>query len=364
MSRVDAPVEKGRIRVLLADDSALMRHLLRDMLEEESGIEVIDEARDGVEAVTKTVALKPDVLVLDVEMPRLNGIAALKEIMRQYPLPTVMFSSLTKKGAASSLQALSLGAVDFMAKPSSREGMVDAGPELRKKIRTAAEARVRRIRKRNAQVALEKPKHVTEPASGRRIHSVTVIGSSTGGPQALEEVIPKLPVDFPGAIVVCQHMPQGFTSFLARRLDLLSKVGVKEAQNRTVLSPGQVLIAPGGSHLRLEPTSDGITEVRLDDGPALHGVKPSVDVTLMDAARIFAKDLLVVILTGMGFDGARGTMISKRAGATVICQDQDTSVVWGMPKACVEMGVADKVLPIDRIAPEIDSFAKKAKERQ
>lgn len=348
-----------QIHVLIADDSAFMRRFIRHTLEEDQCIRVIDEARDGREAVTKALALSPDVLVLDVEMPVMNGIAALREIMRRKPVPTVMFSSLTKKGASETLQALSIGAVDFLTKPQSPEACANLGPELRKKVLTAARARVKRTRR--LPVPHFSRGSQDQPDVGSPLRSspcLTVIGSSTGGPQALEEIIPGLPGDFPGSIIICQHMPRGFTFSLARRLNLLSQVQVEEAKEGDLVVRGKVLVAPGGKHLRLARDSQARVRVELDDGPLLHGVKPSVDVTLMDAARLYGPKLQVVILTGMGFDGAKGALACKRAGARVVLQDEETSVVWGMPKACYEMGVSDKVLPLPQIHREIDEFAR------
>ncbi|HHW18321.1 MAG TPA: chemotaxis response regulator protein-glutamate methylesterase [Firmicutes bacterium] len=364
MSDLEVPGAGKKIRVLLADDSMLVRHQIRRILEAHPQIIVIDEARDGVEAVAKSISLQPDVLVLDVEMPGMNGISALREIMKTRPLPVLMFSSLTKKGAQVTLEALSIGAVDFLLKPASRDELVNIGPELCQKVLEVSRARIRPARARFPRTTAGRKPVISD--FPEKAAFLVVIGSSTGGPQALEEVIPNLAPDLPASVVVCQHMPRGFTASLARRLDLLSQIRVREAQEGDLLLPRRVLVAPGGYHLRIEKSPSGekwVYRVHLDQGPPIHGVRPSVDVTLFDAAPLFVDRLMVVILTGMGSDGAKGAWASKKTGARVICQDRETSVVWGMPRACYELGAADKLLPIDRIASSINEFCRGTEER-
>lgn len=351
------------VSVLIADDSLFMRHLLRRALESSPRIAVAGEARDGYEVVEKNAELAPDVIVLDVEMPRLDGIAALARVMAERPVPVVMFSSRTTRGAQVTLEALSLGAVDFLPKPESRINIAPITDELCRKVIAAASARLRVCGGRKAR----QPRERREPGPPKGARSLVVIGSSTGGPQALDEVIPGLPPDFPGCVLVCQHMPAGFTLSMAKRLDSLTSVPVREAADGDGLAGGTVLIAPGGQHAKLERSSPAGDEpgahVRLDSGEPVHGVRPSVDVTLQDAGPLFGPDLMVVIMTGMGFDGARGAKSAKSLGATVICQDENTSVVWGMPRACVEIGACDKVLPLSRIAGAVDKFAKGVEEK-
>lgn len=347
------------IRVLIADDSRLIRQLVRRSLEKYDRIQVVGEAADGSEILPKIEALNPHVLVLDVEMPRMDGISALKSIMALRPLPVVMFSSLTARGTQTTLEALAAGAVDFLPKPASRDGWEKISHELCQKVIAASSARVR------VSPAERGKKDVTArqfryPARGEPARWLAVVGSSTGGPQALEEIILSLPSELSGCVVVCQHMPGGFTSSLARRLDSRSRIPVKEACEGDQLLAGTVLIAPGGYHLRIAPDQGGF-RVRLDKSQPVHGVRPSVDITLEDAASLFRQRLLVVILTGMGFDGARGALRAKAVGATVVCQDEETSVVWGMPRACIELGACSKVLPVHEIASEICRFAEYAK---
>lgn len=348
-----------------------MRHLLRRALEQDSRLAIAGEAHDGCEAVEKNAELKPDVVLMDVEMPKLDGLGALAQIMSQRPVPVVMFSSLTTRGAQVTLEALSLGAVDFLPKPESRINITPVADELCHKIVAAASARLRKPVARTPRRPRElRPQ--TAPASGRnpneafkQAKAVVVIGSSTGGPQALDEVLPRLPEDFPGSVLVVQHMPAGFTASMAKRLDSIGQLAVREATDGDVLVPGRALVAPGGFHMRVTKDHDGDEEPRihLDSSDPVHGVRPAIDVTLLDAAPIFCDRLMVVILTGMGFDGARGARTAKGLGATVVCQDESTSVVWGMPRAAIELGASDSVLPLPKIAAAIERFAGKVEER-
>lgn len=348
------------VRVLVADDSLFMRHLLKRALESNPHIHVVGEARDGFEAVEKNAELSPAVIVMDVEMPRMDGLAALKRVMAAKPVPVVMFSSLTTKNAQVTFDALSLGAVDFMPKPESRINISPIADELCRKIIAAASANLRR-RARAVRPARDRK----EPSRFRESNSLVVIGSSTGGPQALDEVIPRLPVDFPGCVLVCQHMPAGFTASMAKRLDSLTAVPVREAADGDRFPSGTVLIAPGGVHAKIAQEGGGerlASHIRLDSGEPVHGVRPAVDVTLLDAGPLFGPKLMAVIMTGMGFDGAKGAKSAKSYGATVICQDESTSVVWGMPRACVEIGACDRVLPLARIAGAVQKFAESVEE--
>lgn len=365
MPAIENKDDSAKVRVLIADDPLYMRRMLRQMLEIHQDITVIDDARDGVEAVAKCISLNPDVLVLDVEMPRLDGLSVLRDIMSKRPLPVVMFSSLTQRGSQVTINALSMGAVDFVPKPASKVSVIDIGAELRQKVIQASKARLR----------IQEPmhRHERQRAKNRKVftgkapvESLVVIGSSTGGPQALEEIVPNLSRELHGAVIVCQHMPKGFTASLAQRLDALSPIRVREAGQEDILEPGLVLVARGGYHLRLDRSTCGEYQsyhAYLDEGTPVHGVRPSVDVTLFDAGPLFGPRLMVVILTGMGFDGARGAWTARKAGATVICQDRDTSVIWGMPRACYEAGATKTFVALDDIAAKINEFCKEQEKR-
>ena len=342
------------VRVLVADDSLFMRHLVKKALESHPRIQVVGEARDGCEAVEKNAELCPSVIVMDVQMPKMDGLSALRRIMGERPAPVVMFSSLTTRNAVVTLEALSLGAVDFMPKPENRVNISPIAEELCRKVVAAASANLRPKTRRARPAGGKKSLQRAEEAG-----ALVVIGSSTGGPQALDEVIPKLPPDFPGCVLICQHMPPGFTASMAKRLDALAAVAVKEAQDGDRFLSGSVLVAPGGVHSEVVKNDggQGRPHIRLNAGEPVHGVRPAVDVALLGAAPLFGPKLMVVILTGMGFDGAKGAKAAKNLGATIICQDEATSVVWGMPRACVEIGACDKILPLQRIAGAIQKFA-------
>ncbi len=337
------------VRVVIADDSSFMRAFLRNLLERHPRVLVIGEAQNGLQAVDAVSSLNPDVLVLDIEMPVMDGLDALRRIMQETPLPVVMFSSRTKVGAGATLEALSFGAVDFVPKPDSRAGLELVGSELCCKVVAASAVQVRSRPARGQVRAGRFRGGITREANAKVI---AVIGASTGGPSALESVIPALPSAMSGGVLICQHMPSGFTASMAERLDGLSKVPVREAKDGDTLRCGEVLVAPGGYHARLEAGP----RVRLEESAPVHGVRPSVDVTLADAAPLFGPNLIAAILTGMGFDGAKGTREARKHGASVVCQDEATSIVWGMPRACVEIGAASEVLPLERIPGAICAF--------
>jgi len=333
----------AKIRALIVDDSAFMRYTLQHYFSSYEDIEVVGLASDGLEAIEQVEALHPDVVTLDVEMPRLDGLGALREIMQKRPTPVVMLSTLTKEGADVTVEALSLGAVDFVTKPTRSVGVHQVLDELVEKVRQAARAHVRLRRWRTP------PKRQESKPEGRPPQKLVVIGSSTGGPGALHEVLTQLPGDLPAAVVVVQHMPPNFTRSLAERLDELSAVAVKEAATGDHLRTGHVLIAPGDFHLTLT----GKGEVVLGKGPRVNGVRPAADVTMMSAAATFRHRTVGVVLTGMGHDGLDGARAIKQTGGQIIAQDEDTCVVYGMPRSVVEAGLADAVLPIDQIADGI-----------
>jgi two-component system chemotaxis response regulator CheB len=339
------------IRVLIVDDSTFARLAISRQLELDPEIEVIGFAHNGVEGLEKVKVLKPDVVTLDVEMPRMDGIRTLEHIMSECPTPVIMLSSLTGEGTEATIRALELGAVDFFLKPSlAAPAGVNAGAsDLRAKAKVAAGAKVwrwmvPRVRKPVYPKARERP--VSKPAVASK---VVVIGSSTGGPRALCQLIPGLPADIPAAVLVVQHMPPGFTRTLAERLDQLSDIGVKEAEAGDVLKNGQAFIAPGGYHMIV--TKRGALTINQD--PPVCGVRPSVDVTMESVVRAFAASSVGIVLTGMGSDGTRGTSLIKAAGGRVIVEDEDTCAVYGMPKSVAEAGNADRVVPLPRIAPTL-----------
>ncbi|MCK6563975.1 MAG: chemotaxis response regulator protein-glutamate methylesterase [Dehalococcoidia bacterium] len=341
-----APLPAHPVRVLVVDDSAFMRHAIERLLGKVPGIEVVGTAADGVEAVQKALELRPDVITMDVEMPRMDGVTAVGEIMQTTPTPIVMVSTMTTAGAETTLRALEAGAVDFIAKPSHLSVQITSvGDELTAAIHRARGARVTRKRPR-PEGALAKTGSISSAVSSA---AIAVIGCSTGGPPALTEVVPRLPADLPAGVVVVQHMPAGFTGALARRLDQLSPLHVKEAAEGDVVAAGQVLVAPGDYHTVIGRDR----RVRLHQGPQLHGVRPSVDVTLDSVVEVYGSRATVAILTGMGRDGADGCARIEEAGGKVIVQDEATSVVYGMPRVAREKTRRATQLPIDRIAEAV-----------
>ena len=337
---------------MVVDDSALMRQMIRRALEA-VGLEVVGTARDGLEAVERAAELRPDVVTMDVEMPRLDGLGALERLMAQQPVPVVMCSSLTEAGAAATLRALELGAVDFVQKPAPGVGFDEIAGELGRKVLAAVSARPRaRVAgARMPPAALPRADGPRSPRSGRG--RLVVVASSTGGPNALFQVFGALPGQLGAGIVVVQHMPAGFTRSLAARLDERSPLRVKEAETGEQPEPGLVLVAPGDRHLELDEAG----KVRITDGPREHGVRPAADVTLRSAARAFGGALDLVVLTGMGSDGTAGARYVKAVGGRVVVEDESTAVVWGMPRAVAEAGLADAVVPLGEIPGWIVTLA-------
>jgi two-component system, chemotaxis family, protein-glutamate methylesterase/glutaminase len=335
------------IRVLIVDDSAFVRKALSRMLGGADDIEVVGTAVDGQDGVEKVLALRPDVVTLDVKMPRLDGLEALRRIMAECPTAVLLLSSLTGEGADVTLRGLDLGALDFVDK-SSVEGhmnLLALADELLEKVRGLAKAQ------RRAPVA-PPATQLPLPEFARQRAELVVIGTSTGGPAALQTVIPALPADLSVPVLVVQHMPIGFTRSLAERLDQRSDLMVREARDGEPLVPGRVLIAPAGRHLKLHRIQ-GEARVLLDYEPleALH--RPSVDVLMQSAARTFGGAVLGVVLTGMGADGVEGLRAIRAAGGRTLAESEDTCVIYGMPKAAIEAGVVHRVAALDRIADEI-----------
>jgi two-component system chemotaxis response regulator CheB len=332
------------IRVLVVDDSSFMRNALKRSIEQDARFKVIDTATNGREGVDKAIALKPDVVTLDVEMPVMNGLEALKEIVAKTNIPVLMVSAVTEAGAKTTIDALTLGAVDFIPKSKGAE-------HIHEKLLAAMNAGLARKIMAGRRAA-PPPLPVRRPVrlTARVPAKLVVIGSSTGGPQALQEVIRSLPANFPVPIVIAQHMPPQFTLALAKRLNDLSAVRVTEAEDGMPLVPGTVYIGPGGKHLRVTNTT---IKVDPEKGESLY--KPSVDVLAESAFTAFGKQFLGVMLTGMGNDGAKEFTRLHKAGGYTLVQDQASCVVYGMPRAVADAGAADEVLPLEQIGPRIRS---------
>ncbi|XQA70872.1 protein-glutamate methylesterase/protein-glutamine glutaminase [Xanthomonas sacchari] len=350
------------IKAMVIDDSAVVRQVLVAVLNDAPGIEVIAAAADPLLAMDKMRQQWPDVIVLDVEMPKMDGITFLRKIMSERPTPVVICSTLTEKGARVTMDALAAGAVAVVTKPKLglKQFLTDSAEEMIATVKSAARANVKRLSARPA-VAPAEPeiKHTADvilPAQGGRALSqtterVVAIGTSTGGTQALEEVLTALPRVSPG-IVIVQHMPEKFTAAFAARLDTLCQISVKEAANNDRVVPGRALIAPGGKHMLLR-RSGAQYFVEVLDGPPVNRHRPSVDVLFRSAARAAGSNALGIIMTGMGDDGAVGLLEMRQAGARTVAQDEQSSVVFGMPKEAIKRGGAEKILPLNAMAREI-----------
>lgn len=344
--------EENIIRVLIVDDSAFMRFTIAKHLGDHPRINVVGSARDGNEALEMIPKLNPDVVTLDVEMPHLDGLSTLREIMTRFPRPVVMLSSLTSEGTVETVQALTLGAVDFIAKPSNKANVHVVIADAVEKIIKAASTKVYSLsahQKRTPVPAamIQQVKKTSRSLSQN--DKVLFIGSSTGGPRALNTLVPELPSDLPAAVVIVQHMPVGFTRSLADRLDSISKIKVKEAEPGDKLEVGRALLAPGGFHMVFDKNG----QVTLNQNPTVHGVRPAIDVTMASMVPLYGKSMLSVILTGMGSDGTTGCQLVHEAGGYIIAEDESTCIVWGMPRSVYEAGVADSVLPLTEIAAGI-----------
>ena len=357
-----------KIKVLIIDDSALVRQVLSEILDKDVGIEVVGTASDPLVAREKIKKLNPDVLTLDVEMPKMDGITFLSNLMRLRPMPVVMVSTLTEKGADITMEALELGAVDFVTKPKlDLANTIDAyREELIGKVKVAAKANVQALTKRTAPKTLSNvaPKHdagaiidrSTRLSNFKTTDTIIAIGASTGGTEAIREVLEVMPPDTPG-MVIAQHIPEGFSTSFAKRMDGICAMKVYEAEDGQQVLPGHVYIAPGSHHLLLE-RSGARYICRLNDGPPVNRHKPSVDVLFRSVANSAGKNSIGAILTGMGDDGARGLKEMKEAGAPTIAQDEKTSVVWGMPGEAVKLGGVDNILPLAKIPQELLNLCK------
>lgn len=361
----------SKTRVLIVDDSALVRKVISRIIEDDPELEVAGTAADPYIARDKIKQLNPDVITLDVEMPRMDGITFLRNLMRLRPIPVIMISSLTEKGAEVTLQALELGAIDFISKPKLdvNEGLKEYAEEIVEKIKIASKAKVRPLTERKARpiVAIEiTPKLsadavISKQGGSSRFRTtdrIIAIGASTGGTEAIRDVLESMPPDAPG-IVISQHIPAAFSGPFANRMNGVSAMTVCEAQDGQQILPGHVYIAPGDRHLLVE--RDGARYIcRLNDGPPVNRHRPSVDVMFRSVSQNVGPNAVGVILTGMGDDGARGLKEMKENGATTLVQDEKTSVVWGMPGEAFKIGAADAQYPLEQIAAQILGLSKAA----
>jgi len=346
------------IRVVVVDDSPFMRKIIGDILGSDKNIKVIGTAKNGREAIEVIKTLRPDVVTMDIEMPIVNGLDALKSIMATNPVPVVMLSSLTAKGADATILALELGAVDFIQKPSSMfmVNTEDFKDQIIKKVKFAYKANLMNIHKtykpRTEYPSREKKKIITRGS----IKSIIAIGTSTGGPRALQHIIPSIPKGFPGSIFIVQHMPPGFTKSLADRLNSISNIIVKEAEDSEKVYPGYVYIAPGNYHLRIKGNDSANLFIKLSQDPPISGHRPSVDVLFNSLSQINLSMVKTtgIIMTGMGSDGTKGLKdLKSKKQWHIIAQDEESCVVYGMPKSAIRAGVVDETLPLDSIVESI-----------
>lgn len=370
-------------KLLVVDDSAFMRKIISDFFTDHLQIEVVGSARNGKDAIKKIEQLKPDVVTMDVEMPEMNGLDALKEIMENYPVPVVMLSSVTQRGTETTLIAMEYGAVDFVAKPSGTISLDlhKIQDELVQKVVEAAHISVAKLKKPIAKSVASNPvygkpkkteeSNINKPTKpfarvattasikewSKTSKKIILIGTSTGGPRALQEVITKIPANIDAPILIVQHMPAGFTKSLATRLDQLSEIHVKEAEHGDILQKGTAYIAPGGFHLKLRKIGSTFAVVLDQMDPPRSGHRPSVDVMFEDVSQYSEFDKIAVIMTGMGYDGSKGLVSLKKTGNVIaIAESAETCIVYGMPKAAVETQLVDEVADVDNIAQTIMKY--------
>jgi len=354
--------------VLVVDDSAFMRKVLTGLISSDAQLQVCGEARDGRDAIAQVETLKPDVISMDINMPHMDGLQATEVIMSSNPHPVLIVSSESREGAEVTLKALQLGAIDFVAKPSSGIDldMSAIQDELCRKLKMAAKVRVVRTAARSngqrtsgteSSTAATVPKSVNGGSGGEAAGNrgagkfpIVVIASSTGGPATLMKLVPEFSADFPGAIIVVQHMPGNFTAQFSKQLADASAIKVKEAEAGEIVVPGQVYVCPGSHHLRVSATG----RIVLDDGPRISGYRPCADLTLESVVAYCGPNAVAVILTGMGNDGSRAVQLVKTSGGHVIAQDESTAVIFGMPQEAIKTGAVDQVLPIEAISAAVE----------
>ncbi|OHB55437.1 MAG: chemotaxis response regulator protein-glutamate methylesterase [Planctomycetes bacterium GWF2_42_9] len=338
----------GTIKVLIVDDSAVVRQILSRQLTQDPAIEIVGTAPDPFIARDKIIALEPDVITLDIEMPRMDGITFLRKLMQYKPMPVIVFSSLTPQGSKTALEALAAGAVDVVSKPGSSYSVGQSSADLIDKIKMAAHAHVV-MRK-------QEPDPPARYSMVETTNKIVAIGASTGGVQALTAVLTKFPKNAPGTVVV-QHMPAAFTSAFAQRLNEICQVHVREAVDGDTVIPGQVLIAPGGLQMALQ-RSGANYYVSIKDGPLVCRQKPSVEVLFNSVAKYAGANAIGAILTGMGNDGAQGLLNMKKAGAKTMAQDEQSCIVFGMPKEAIALNAADRIVPLSKITANIIELCK------
>ncbi|WP_447968322.1 protein-glutamate methylesterase/protein-glutamine glutaminase [Nitrospira sp. M1] len=375
-------IQKATIRVLVVDDSTFIRHAIARMLSKYPEIEVVAQARNGEEALAMVREFSPDVMTLDIEMPGMNGLDVLEIVMRECPTPVIMVSSLTEDSAKETLRALELGAIDFISKQldGSLLKISQIEAHLLEKVRAAASSREKIAGFLSETTSRQSPKDFSKvshseglswPLKGERqsesrdsVDSLVVIGSSTGGPKAIQEMLMQFPSSFPCGVLVIQHMPKFFTKPFADRLNEQCAVSVCEAKDGDVLQVGRVFVAPGSRHLRLEQHGGQKVTVRISSDPTHLPYRPSVNLAMESAANIFGSSLIGVVLTGMGNDGELGMAAIKAAGGCTLVQNEESCIVYGMPKAVITAGHADVVVPISRMAAEIVARVSRLTERQ
>ncbi|HLG13767.1 MAG TPA: chemotaxis response regulator protein-glutamate methylesterase [Blastocatellia bacterium] len=344
--------EKNKVRVLVVDDSAVMRKLIPQLLERDREIEVVATAIDGDFAIRKIEDFKPDVVTLDVDMPRMDGLTTLDHIVSKHRTPVVMLSSLTTRGAAMTMKALELGAVDFICKPKGLSQVGQMGEELISKVKAAARSKVIRLNSPPPRPGSKKKSSRLPRRRGSE--KIVVIGASSGGPNALRYLLPKIPADFDAGIVVVQHLPESFTGLLAQWLDELCELDVCEASEGDRAYPGRVLIANGRTHTKVRRKERG-AEIVLERGEPVNGHMPSVDVLFESVAKEYADCATALIMTGMGRDGANGIGQIKSSGGYTVAQDKSSCAIFGMPRVAIEKGFIDKVLPLEDLASHLVS---------
>ena len=354
-----------KIKVLVVDDSAFMRKMIKQLVESDPGIEVVGSARDGAEGVEMALSLNPDVITMDIEMPRMNGLEATEAILQRRPTPIIMVSSIPREGARATLDALDRGAIDYISKNlvSSALDMIKVQDELIQKVKAAATSGKRVLRMRAHAPLVTEYAHAVAvttappPAASKGFATQKVafisIGASTGGPRAIQEVLTKLSADISTPVLVSVHMPKAFTNAFAERLDGLCTFSVKEIENGERIRDGNVYISPGGTQTRIRRSGLADYRFELSDDPAGSLYKPCVDIVMTSVADVYHGRSLGVILTGMGHDGCEGIRAIKKRGGRTMAQSEETCTVYGMPKAVVDAGLADKVVPLGNIAAEI-----------